>query len=205
MKYIIPLLLIFIIVSCGNSQKEEPFKENTKLLSQEKSWSKELSVTAITKFDSEVDIKYIVQCRGQFNCNNLVDSSSQHINKIIIDSLRQFDMYEIWVAKRNTIEIIIEDIITSCCPKIELTYISEIIIPEEAETQFLETEKSRQDIIQELNEIVESKKLLTEKLETNTGLSQFEIREIEKEIKTLDNDLKSVQKKGKLITLNFNL
>jgi hypothetical protein len=205
MKYLIPLFLIFIIVSCDNSQKKELSKENTKLLSEEKSWSKDLYITVTTRFDSKVDIKYIVQSSSQFNSSNLEDSLSQHINEIIVDSLRQYDMYEMWSSKRGTIEVVMGGIITSRYPEIELTHISEIIIPKEAETKFLETENSRRDIIEELKGIVESRKLLIQKLETNSDLSQFEIVEIEKEIKTLDNDFASVQKKGKLITLNFKL
>ena len=177
----------------------------TKFKLQENSASANLSLALRTKYDSEVLIEYVIYYHEQQGSSNPKDSLSQDIKNTIVDSLSQYEMYEMWATERSSMEIIIERIIKISYPKTNRVIIFDVVIPEETEKQFLETDKSRKEIIEELDVIHKRVKFLRQKLESDKSLSKSETAKIKKEIENLENDWKSVQKKGKLLTYDYKL
>ena len=175
----------------------------TTINSQEKSKSEHISMYLKTKFDSEVIIEYAIYYEEQISPNIPKDSLNQNINDDIIESLRQYEIYEMWVTKRDSMEMIMADLIKSRYPETSRVIIFDVVIPEEAEKQFLETDKARQAVIESLDKIHKEMKLLEQKLESNKDLSESETKKIRKEIKILENELKSVQKEGRLLTYEY--
>ncbi|MFT5779195.1 MAG: hypothetical protein ACI837_002152 [Crocinitomicaceae bacterium] len=177
----------------------------TTLNSREKSKSEYLSLVLKTKFDSEVLIEYAIYYREQFSLSIPLDSLNQYIKDVIIDSLHHYEMYEMWITKRDSMEMIMGDIIERSFPETNRVIIFDVIIPEEAEKQFSETNKARQAVMEALFENGDRQILLTQELESNKKLSKSEIIEIEKEIKMLEGERTSIKKKAKLLTYDYKL
>jgi len=175
----------------------------TTITSQEKSKSSSLSIVLKTKYDSEVHIEYAIYYREKFSPSIPEYSLNQHIKDVIIDSLRQFEVYEMWVTKRDSLEVIMGSIIKSSYPETNRVIILDLVIPEEAQKQFLETDKARQAVFESFDKIHKEMKLLKQKLESNKDLSESETKKIKKEIEILENEWKSVQKKARLLTYDF--
>ena len=191
------------MLSYCNTQENRLPKEKIELVSQKMSWTDDLTIILKTKFDSEVVVKYDVQYRGQLNIVNLEKSLNKHINKEIIDSLHHFDMYEMWTSRRDTMEFIMGRLIKNNYSKVEQVQIHDVIIPEDAEKLFIEREESRHAIIDALFENGDKLQALAKEIESNLKLSKSEVTEIEKEIRTLENERAMIKKKGKLLTLEL--
>ncbi|NVK65034.1 MAG: hypothetical protein HWE22_10630 [Flavobacteriales bacterium] len=179
------------------------YTSRTELNSQEKSRSADLSLVLTTKHGSEVDIEYAIYYLKQQSSRIPVDSLDRHLKNTIVDSLRQYGMYEMWGTKRDSIQNIMKEIIKNNFPETNRVIILDVVIPEEAKKQFLETDKSRQAIMEALFENSDKLKSLSQELKSNKELSESEIIEIEKEINTLENERVSIKKKGKLLTYDY--
>jgi len=197
--------LLFVLVSCHSAAEKTTVSLNPNIESQKRTTYVNLSIVVKTKFDSDVTLEYIIAHHSWHNFEKVQDSLNKQISEAILDSVQLYTMYDMWSSKRYYLEKMIESIVKHNIPKTDWVEVRDVIIPEEAEKQFLERERERQEIMEERDKIYESRKLLTQKLESNKDFSKSEIKEIEKEINTLDNNWTSVQKKAKLLTLNFNL
>ena len=171
--------------------------------SQEKSKSTNLSLVLKTKFDSEVHIEYVIYYLEQQSTSIPNDSLNLHIENVIIDSLRQYEMYEMWMSKRDSMEMIMASLIKNSYPETNRIIIFDVVIPEEAEKQFKETDRARQAVFESFDKIHKEMKLLEQKLESNKDLSESETKKIQKEIEILENEWKSVQKEGRLLTYDY--
>lgn len=189
-------------VKAITSNDVQSYASHNTMKSQEKSMSKDLSLVLRTKYDSEVRIEYAIYYHKQ-GSSLPVNSLNHEIKQAIVDSLHKFEIYEIQITKRDSITKIMTDIIKTSFPETNRVVIQYVHIPENAKKHFLKIDKARKAIVETLytngDKIIE----LTQELESNEMMSQSEIHEIEKEIKTLEMERALIQKKMKLLTYEF--
>lgn len=174
---------------------------STKYRLEVKSHSDELLLGLKTKEGSEVQIKYTIAFSDTLK--NPFDSLSSTIENTITDSLSKYKMYEMWTTRRDSICTIMENIIKQSYPETYSVLVTDVVLPENAKKHFIETEKLEHDFFNALLELTEKKILLTNKLEKNKSLSEQEINEIQKEIKSLENKEATILKKIELLNYDY--
>lgn len=144
MKHLIFFLISLIILSCDNTQLNKtpaPIKMHYE----------DIRSSIKTKFDHDIQIEYTVKYRMRDNFTNSNSIIDEKTNKILLDSLRHFDMYEMWATKRDSLSLMIENILKDRIPEIEEIFLSDIIIPQETEKQFLENDYAKQAMLDSLS------------------------------------------------------
>lgn len=188
-----------------NTDEITNFASETNIHSQEESKSASLPLELKTKYDSEVQIEFAIYYRKQQSESIPKNTLNQQIKNAIVDSLRKYDMYEMWAVKRDSMEMKMVEIIKSTYPETNRVLILMVEIPEDAQKQFNEISDSKHAIMKVISEIYESEKLLKQKLDSNKDLSKSKIKKLEKEIQKLKSERVLVLEKAKLITNDYKL
>lgn len=205
MKYSIFLLFPLIVASCSGGQEYDSPNSQSQVALQKKQVSTDISFAVKTHFDSNVTLDCVILHDGIHDFHDTKDPINQQVKESILDSLKQYSMYDMWALKRSTIEKTLERIVKRNHSKVEWLEMRDVVIPEEAKEQFFQRENAKQAILAELDEVYQEKKTLKEKLETDSSLSDLETLEISREIELLDKKSTSIREKGKLLTLDFEL
>ncbi|RYM34109.1 hypothetical protein ERX46_09115 [Brumimicrobium glaciale] len=195
----------------GNSDRVETIEKNEfknyfsafNLRTNEKLKSDDLSITVKSKFDSDAIIWFNVYYFNKVIPDLPTDSLQKQIKDTIIHSLGQFELYDLWVSQRDSMETIMNEVYKLYYPETSRVVIFDIVIPEEAEIYFEEIYQSRKAIMAETFENIERLVFLKKELESNNELTETEIIEIEKEIEKLERERKSIREKSKRLTYEY--
>ena len=174
MRKMITILVLIASFGCNSSNDNESFSKP--IIKNEYQYSR-INLTVKSKFDYDVGIMYGF---SYFNVKELTaeDSIVKLINKTIIDSLHQFEIFEMFATSRSTVDTIIGRIVLNELNKnnIELNdnnvELRDVSFP--------------LDYVEELQA---KKKLLEEELIENKNLTDREIKSIEREIMGLDSQI----------------
>lgn len=176
------------------------------LRTDEKLKSNDISITLKSKFDSEVLIKFNIYYFNKVTPNLPIDSLQRHIKDTIIHSLGQFELHDLWISEKDSMETIMNEVFKFYYPETSRVEVFHVIIPEEAEKYFNKIDQSRQALLEDLFENRERLIFLEKELESNKKLTNAEITDIEKEIENLERENESqFEKKVKLSHMNINL
>ncbi|MFT6922805.1 MAG: hypothetical protein ACJA1C_001812 [Crocinitomicaceae bacterium] len=198
MKFLFSLLL-FGLFGCTSTPSE-----NSKIIHQEKLNSTFVNLIVQTNLGADVDLEFLVHYRGEHDFNDSETVRNQNIHKALIDSLRQFTVYEMYIPKRRAIDSITRSIVENEFKKspikIERVELGMIQIPKEDEDRFLRNDELKRQHFDAIMEVYDKLKLLKQKLEANENLSETERKALEKEISALEKEFKAVKSnKPKLI------
>lgn len=173
------------------------------LRTDEKTRSNDLSTTLKSKYGSEVLVEFNIYFRKQVTPNLPIDSLPHHFHNTIESSLKHFELYDMWVSEKDSMEVIMKDIIKTHYPEISRVAIFNVVIPKEAEEHFKEITKKRHAIIEELFQNGNKINVLKKKLESENGLKDSEIDEIEEEMKKLREKRDEIKERGKSLTYKY--
>lgn len=171
--------------------------------SDEISKSKDLTINIKSKFGSEVTVEFIIYCSAKIDDCLTKDSLKMSTQEQIASSLAHFELYDMWVSERDSMEIVMKDIIKPDYPEVKRVAIFNVIIPEKAEEHFRDIEKKRHEIIESLFKNGDKLNLLEGKLESDKVLNKREIDEIEKEIERLKLEREAIREKGKTLKFEY--
>jgi hypothetical protein len=148
--YCIVISLFFLLVfSTSSGQKQVSYIE----------------LTAKSKFATDVGIEYVVYYENKTFLNS-EDSIFKIINLIIIDSLKQFDMFEMISTEIINANDIIESIVRNEFDaheiEVDIVILRKVKIPEEARLLFYKYEELKQTYLESLIEIEKLKHQLEE-------------------------------------------
>lgn len=193
------LLLLLGLLGCTPSPPEE-----SSIIHLEELRNSYVELTIKTDLGADVDLDFLVYYRGQHDFNNTEDVRNQNIHKAIIDSLRQFTVYEMHALKWRSMDSITRNIVENEFKKspikIERVELGMIQIPKEDEKRFLKNSELKHQHFDAIMEVYDKRELLEQKLEANKNISETERKALEKEISALDKELIAVKNnKPKLI------
>ncbi|MFT6500403.1 MAG: hypothetical protein ACJASQ_000512 [Crocinitomicaceae bacterium] len=196
MKFLFSLLL-FGLFGCTSTPSE-----NSKIIHQEKLNSTFVNLIVQTNLGADVDLEFLVYYRGEHDFNDSENVRNQNIHKALIDSLRQFTVYEMralkWRSMDSITRSIVENEFKKSPIKIERVELGMIQIPKENEDIFLRNDELKRQHFDAIMVVYDKLKLLKQKLEANKNLS--ERKALEKEISALEKEFKAVKSnKPKLI------
>jgi hypothetical protein len=183
-----------------SSDEIKNYANHTDLNLQEKSKSEDLSLILRTRYNSELPIDYVIYFSDQRNSMLPIDVLNQHIEEVIVDSIRQFNACEIYSTKKDSVEMMMKKIIEINYPEANRVLITDVELPTEAEKWIHETETTKHEIMEDLFKMYDEMESLNQKLETSKTLSKSEILEIEKNIEILEMDIENQRKIGKSIS-----
>lgn len=108
-----------------------------------------------------------------------------------------------WVSKKDSMELIMKDILKTYYPETNRVVIFNVTIPEEAEEHFREISKKKHAVLEDLFKNGDKLSFLEEKLESDKELNNSEITEIEKEIEKLKAERDAIREKGQTLTYKY--
>jgi hypothetical protein len=144
----------------------------------------------ISRLNTEVEISVSVYYRGDHYFKES-DSELQEVKKLIIDSLKRFDVFEMYGSERNTIDLIIGEIFKNYFEGknviVDKAILISVRIPEEAKILYYRFLELQQKYLEVYLKIHERNEALKSELKTNLDLTESERIEIKREISVLEN------------------
>ncbi len=172
MKYLVIVLFVFIgLVSLAQQQGNYKFNIES-------------------KFNTDVELSVAVYYQGK-DVYKQYDLIIKNTNLIIKDSLKRFDVFEMYSNQRSTMGAIINEVYKTKLKEekviVDSVHLVDVKIPLEAKylnERFLELEQNYLGVVLEIDN---RKKVLEQKLQSDTNISDTERKEKEKEIMVLEN------------------
>lgn len=199
MKYSF-LILLFGLLSCTSTLPEESI-----IVHQEELRSTFVNLNINTDLGADVNLEFLVHYRGKHDFHDTENAQNKNIHKAIIDSLRQFNVYEMYVIKRSSMDSITRNIVENEFKKspikIERVELGMIVIPKKDKERFLRNEELKNQIFKAMQEAYEKRAVLEQELKSAKSLSKTERVAIEKEISILDKEMNSIQQEGRELIL----
>jgi hypothetical protein len=185
------LILFLCLLGCTPSQKE------ARIVHQEELRNSHVEFTIKTDLGADVEMAFYVYYRGKHDFHDTENAQNKNIHKVIIDSLRQFNVYEMYAIKRSSMDSITRNIVENEFKKgpikIERVELGMIEIPKKDKERFWRNEELKNQIYKAIQEVYEKKAVLKQKLKSAKNLSKTERVAIEIELSILDKEMGSLR------------